>query len=564
MKKAPIYLVAVLTSCGFAAALSASPADDLTVTKKMTVNGAEITTQSLIKGPRERSTMQMGGTVISTSIRQCDLHRTLTVQDSTKSFLVRPDVEESPDAKSTAKDKEKKDAPAQSATAGGSITYRTTVKDTGEHKQILGYNARHLKMTIVSEPSSTACNKSTSTYDIDGWYIDLKTVPGASCRPFTPVSSSSSDGGDAGGCIDKMLMKQEGSIKPGYPVQETMTITTDKNSPLTISTEVTDIRKAQLDAALFEAPMDYRQVSTMAELRGVPQMPNPAAATGASYAQAYQPQGQPQQMPQPMPQQVKPPNPLLMMNPITGPAAAMAMQQQMMAQAQAAGAAGFGPGGMPQMPGMPGGNQPASQRVAAPQQLGPKQPGHIRIGVATPDAQVGQGTNAGQDYGTPIRNAMIQLMSGPAVEIAALDARIPIQLQAEAQQKECDFVLYSTVVVKKPQKGGFGNFMKMAAPIASMAPMMGGGMTGAMAGSVASQAASVAAQQAASSQMSQFNGQIKSKDDVTVQYQLVAPGQQNPKAQNTLQAKAKADGEDVMTPLLTQLATTVLTEATKK
>jgi hypothetical protein len=118
--------------------------------------------------------------------------------------------------------------------------------------------------------------------------------------------------------------------------------------------------------------------------------------------------------------------------------------------------------------------------------------------------------------------------------------------------------------VKKPQKGGFGNFMKMAAPVASMAPMMGGGMTGAMAGSIASQAASVAAQQAASSQLGQFNGQIKSKDDVTVQYQLIAPGQQTPKTQNTLQAKAKSDGEDVMTPLLTQLATTVLTEATKK
>jgi hypothetical protein len=241
---------------------------------------------------------------------------------------------------------------------------------------------------------------------------------------------------------------------------------------------------------------------------------------------------------------------------------AMAMQQQAMAQAAAAG---YAPGQMPNMGGMPGmPGQPASQTVAAPQALGPKQAGHIRIGVVTPDAQVGQGTSAGQDYGTPIRNALIQLMSGPAVEIAALDSRIPIQLQAEAQQKQCDYVLYSSVVVKKPAKGGFGNFMKMAAPITNMAPMMGGGMGGAMAAQVAGQAASVAAQQAAQSQLSQFNGQIKNKDDITLQYQLVVPGQQNPKTQNTLQAKAKTDGEDVMTPLLTQLATTVLTEALKK
>jgi len=554
MKKVLVALVSLLTSGPLASQLSASPGDDLTVTKKMTVNGAEFSAQSLIKGPRERSTMQMNGVAVSTSIRQCDLHRSLAIQDSTKSFLVRPDVDESAESK----DKKDTTAAATPASSGGVITYHSTVKDTGERKQILGYAARHLKSTIVAEPSATACNSSKSTYDIDGWYIDLKTVPGAAtCRAFTPASSSS---GDAGGCLDKILYKQEGSVKVGYPVQETMTITTDKNPPYTVSSEVTDIIKGPLDAALFEAPMDYRQVSSIAELRGVQQnMP-----MGASYAQSVQPQQQmpPQQQPQPMQR----PSVAQMLNPAAAPATNLALQQQAMAQMQMLNNVQGGQMMMPNMQGMPGmgGNQPASQRVAAPQALGPKQPGHIRIGVVTPDAQVGQGTNAGQDYGTPIRNAMIQLMSGPAVEIAAIDSHIPIQIQAEAQQKECDYILFSSVVVKKPAKGGFGNFMKMAAPVASMAPMLGGGMGGAVASSMASQAASVAAQQAASNQLSQFTGQIKSKDDITVQYQLVAPGQSSPKTQNTLQAKAKADGEDVMTPLLTQVATTVLTEATKK
>jgi len=553
MKKILVTLVSFLAFGSLAPQLSASPGDDLTVTKKMTVNGAEFSSQSLIKGPRERSTMQMNGMAVNTSIRQCDLHRSLTIQDSTKSFLVRPDVDESVESK------DKKDAaPAASpASSGGVITYHSTAIDTGERKQILGYSARHLKSTIVAEPSATACNSSKSTYDIDGWYIDLKTVPGAgTCRAFTPASSS----GDPGGCLDKILYKQEGSVKVGYPVQETMTITIDKNPPYTISSEVTGIQKGPLDAALFEAPMDYRQVSSIAELRGVPQnMPN-----GANYAQTVQPQ---QQMPpQQQPQTIQRSSIAQMLNPAAAPAANLALQQQAMAQMQMLNNSQGGQMTMPNMQGMPGmgGNQAASQRVAAPQALGPKQPGHIRVGVVTPDAQVGQGTNAGQDYGTPIRNAMIQLMSGPAVEIAAIDSHIPIQIQAEAQQKECDYILFSSVVVKKPAKSGFGNFMKMAAPVASMAPMLGGGMGGAMASSMASQAASVAAQQAASNQLSQFTGQIKSKDDVTVQYQLVAPGQSAPKTQNTLQAKAKADGEDVMTPLLTQVATTVLTEATKK
>jgi hypothetical protein len=74
----------------------------------------------------------------------------------------------------------------------------------------------------------------------------------------------------------------------------------------------------------------------------------------------------------------------------------------------------------------------------------------------------------------------------------------------------------------------------------------------------------MAAQQAATSELFQFNGLIKSKDDVTAQYQLTAPGQPAPKTPSTLQTKAKADGEDVMTPLLTQVATNLLTEATRK
>src|SRR5215813_4598997 len=109
MKKALISLFATFLCSVLPAALSAAPPDDLTVTKKMTVNGAEFSTQSLLKGARERSTMQMNGTVISTNIRQCDLHRTLTVQDSTKSFLVRPDIDNSADAKEPKETKEAKD-----------------------------------------------------------------------------------------------------------------------------------------------------------------------------------------------------------------------------------------------------------------------------------------------------------------------------------------------------------------------------------------------------------------------------------------------------------------------
>jgi hypothetical protein len=206
--------------------------------------------------------------------------------------------------------------------------------------------------------------------------------------------------------------------------------------------------------------------------------------------------------------------------------------------------------------------------VPAPQPLGPKAPGKIRIGIAPAQAQLGQGNNAQSDYGTPIRNAIVYTMNGPAVEIAPLDAHIPIQLQAEAQQKQCDYILVSHVTVKH-SNSSFDKYMRMGNAAANFNPMVGmtrslGALATQAAAQAATQAAVMTAQQQVASQLSSFNGQTKSKDDVTVDYQLYPTGQAEPKLQNSLKGKAKSDGEDVLTPLLEQEATGVLTEVTKK
>src|ERR1041385_6612366 len=128
-------------------------------------------------------------------------------------------------------------------------------------------------------------------------------------------------------------------------------------------------------------------------------------------------------------------------------------------------------------------------------------------------------------------------MNGPAVEIAPLDSHIAMQLQAEAQQKQCDYILFSSVAVKHGS-GGFGKFAKFGGMAASMTPLgMAGGMKSAVAAQAAGMAASQMAQQQAMNQLAGFNGQIKSKDDVTVQYQLVPTGQSSAVLQNNLQGK---------------------------
>jgi hypothetical protein len=221
--------------------------------------------------------------------------------------------------------------------------------------------------------------------------------------------------------------------------------------------------------------------------------------------------------------------------------------------------------GLPGMASMQAAN--GAGTAPLPQALGPKAPGKIRIGIAPAQAQLGQGNNAQADYATPIRNAIVSTMSGPAVEIAPLDAHIPIQLQAEAQEKQCDYILLSSVTVKH-SSSSFDKYMKMGSAAANFNPMVAMtrsmGAMAAQASQVATQAAVMTAQQQVASQLATFNGQIKTKDDVTVDYQLYPTGQGQPKLQSSLKAKAKADGEDVLTPLIEQAATNILTEVTKK
>jgi hypothetical protein len=540
--------------CGVLFAVGTSQAQDLHIKKNVSSGGYVISsTETSIKGSRERSVSQTP-TGNSVTLRQCDLRRTVNLNEQAQTYYVTPDPQDEATLKAAALA-----SGTAMAESGGYITQTIAVTDTGERKQLFGYTARHMKTTLALESSKNACSPLNQKLEIDGWYADLGKdfACGASLPPVR----------QAEGCNDRVVTKRAGSAKLGYPIRENLIVHNPDGSTTSIETAVSELSKQKLEPELFDVPKGYREVKSQAELNGGPQPQlaqpqtasvQPAPSPKAQQTAQLQPQNNPQNRPS-MPQ----PSAAAMMN----PASAMAMQQGMLAQAQAMGVAG-GMGqaatGNPMLQPRPG---PQSAAAPAPSQpLGPKAPGKIRIGVAPPEAQVGQGSNNGGDYSTPIRNAEIALMSGPAVEIAALDSHIALQLQAEAQQKQCDYVLYSAVAVKHNQGGGFGKFAKFGGMAASMTPMgaMTKSMAGAAAASAAAQVAAQAAQQQAMNQLAGFNGKIKSKDDVTVQYQLVPTGQTAPITQNSLQGKAKSDGEDVLTPLLTQAATDILTKVSQK
>ncbi len=506
-------------------------AQDLHIKKNISSGGYVVSsTDTSIKGARERIVSQSasGNTI---TLRQCDLKRTITVNEQAQTYYVAADPQDEAAVKAAAF----MNAGA-SAAPSAAIIETAAVVDTGERKTLYGFTARHLKTTVSVESSKGACTQVSQKYTLDGWYADLSKEQSAACQQVLPPVHQSE------GCNDPVIRRRSGSAKSGYPLAETVHLANADGTFTEITVRATEISKPNLESSLFDVPVGYHEVKTQAELSGPAMQQQAAMPQPAAFAQSAQATTG---------GAAARPSMAQMMN----PGAQIAMQQQMMAQAQQMGM---------QNPGMSA--QPGGAAVGIPQALGPKAPGKIRIGIAPPDAQLGQGNNASADYSTPIRNAVVALMSGPAVEIAALDSHIAMQLQAEAQQKQCDYVLFSGVTVKHGQSSGFGKFMKMGSMAASMTPM--GAMTHSMGTAMAAQAAGMAAsqmaQQQAMSQLAGFNGQIKSKDDVSVQYQLVQTGQTSPVLQNTLQGKAKSDGEDVLTPLLQQTATAVLTQVSHK
>jgi hypothetical protein len=522
------YALLMLAVSSFAAVAAA---DDLHFKSNISVEGNAVSSsETWVKGERER-TVAKSPTGDLISLRQCDLKRTLMLNEQSQAYLV---VKDPPDQSASNAAALMTGAPAPASSSAGVITQTVSVLFMGEHKQISGFEARHFKTTVVVESSQSACSAVNQKYDMDGWYADLAKGQRSCPQSLPPVKLPAN-------CTDRVVVHRKGTAKLGYPLQLILTLQNQGANPMKIEVATSDISKQPSKPELFDVPTGYHEVHSETELASAAMQQSVPAN---SYAPATPQNPAVNAMPSPSP-----------MGMGAGMSSSIAMMARSMGVQLPGGAAGMqGPS--------------AGAAVPVPQALGPKAPGKIRIGIAPAQAQLGQGNNAQSDYGTPIRNAIVYTMNGPAVEITPLDAHIPIQLQAEAQQKQCDYILLSSVTVKH-SNSNFDKYMRMGNAAANFNPMVGmtrslGALATQAAAQAATQAAVMTAQQQVASQLSSFNGQIKSKDDVTVDYQLYPTGQAQPKLQSSLKGKAKSDGEDVLTPLIEQEATGVLTEVTKK
>jgi hypothetical protein len=177
-----------------------------------------------------------------------------------------------------------------------------------------------------------------------------------------------------------------------------------------------------------------------------------------------------------------------------------------------------------------------------------------RIGIPLPKADFGQGSQ-GTNSGETLRGLISQYLGGPKVEVVSLSAMLESQIDAEAKDKQCDYIVYSSMVQKK--SGGMG-FLKGASSMMSMIPMAGAA-TGAAGAIAATAAASAAASGAAT-----MSSQVKAKNDVTFEYHIFTPGNTIPVLESKATAKAKTDGEDVISPLIEAAATSIVAKVVPK
>ncbi len=189
-------------------------------------------------------------------------------------------------------------------------------------------------------------------------------------------------------------------------------------------------------------------------------------------------------------------------------------------------------------------SQVLAQSVAG-QNGSAKAPGIVRIGVALPTVQMGPAP-AVDGASEGVRGVVMKYLAGPSFEIVPLTAQLPVQIEAEGRQRECDFVLYLALSAKQKGRSGLG-FLRGAAQMSNVIPMLGavhgaaGTIAGAAAGTVLSGVAGAASM-------------VKAKSEVSFEYRVIAVGSSAPVLSDAVKTNATQDGEDVITGLVEKAA----------
>lgn len=223
-----------------------------------------------VKGMRKRTEgggmMGMGANLVT--IEQCDLQRTIKLNDKKKLYFIEPfaqgneEVVDEENGKNVTPSKQNNIANQK----GGVINMWYNITDTSERKKMFGMTARHVWTSQKIKPSPDACSmKDSMLMKTDGWYIDLPQFncpvhyrPARMTRPNEKVQPD---------CKDRFITHRRGKGRLGFPLTETSTIIMGGGSTMQTSVETLEFSTTKLDSMLFEIPPGYELASSEDQLQ---------------------------------------------------------------------------------------------------------------------------------------------------------------------------------------------------------------------------------------------------------------------------------------------------------
>jgi hypothetical protein len=152
------------------------------------------------------------------------------------------------------------------------------------------------------------------------------------------------------------------------------------------------------------------------------------------------------------------------------------------------------------------------------------------------------------DVGLGLRELFASYLTGPSLRTIQLEARLLSQALEEARAKDCNHVLSGTLTRKRRGGSSVGKALGQAAGTAAWVLPYGGTV-----GSAAARGAVIAGAQAASSLASS----TRAKDEMQLDYKVSSLDGRAAEQPRTEKAKARTDGEDLLTPMVERAAEAV-------
>jgi len=151
------------------------------------------------------------------------------------------------------------------------------------------------------------------------------------------------------------------------------------------------------------------------------------------------------------------------------------------------------------------------------------------------------------DVAAGVRDLFAKYLSGPSIRTIMLDARLASQAMEEVRQKACAYVLTVTLTHKR----GGGMLKKALVQGAGSAAwfLPGGGSVG----SAVVRGVAIGGAQA----MATMASSTRAKDEMRLEYGVAAVNGSALLPPTSDKAKAQADGEDIVTPLVERAATVI-------